>query len=265
MSDLSALLAFAHRLADAAAHETVPLFRAALEIDNKLGEDGFDPVTQADRNAEAAIRALIGQEFPDHGILGEEFDDKRPASSGDDFCWVIDPVDGTRAFISGMASWGTLIALSQNGVPVLGIMDQPYVGERFCAMRDGPALHVRAGKSTPITTRACPALEQATAVTTGPEFLVSPGASAAWDEISTRARLIRYGGDCYNYALLAAGFVDIVIEEGLKPYDIQALIPIVEQAGGIVTNWQGGPAHEGGQVVACGDARLHADIVSRLS
>ena len=265
MSDLSALLAFAHRLADAAAHETVRLFRAALEIDNKLGEDGFDPVTQADRNAEAAIRALIGQEFPDHGILGEEFDDKRPASSGDDFCWVIDPVDGTRAFISGMASWGTLIALSQNGVPVLGIMDQPYVGERFCAMRDGPALHVRAGKSTPITTRACPALEQATAVTTGPEFLVSPGASAAWDEISTRARLIRYGGDCYNYALLAAGFVDIVIEEGLKPYDIQALIPIVEQAGGIVTNWQGGPAHEGGQVVACGDARLHADIISRLS
>ena len=265
MSDLSALLAFAHRLADAAAHETVPLFRAALEIDNKLGEDGFDPVTQADRNAEAAIRALIGQEFPDHGILGEEFDDKRPASSGDDFCWVIDPVDGTRAFISGMASWGTLIALSQNGVPVLGLMDQPYVGERFCAMRDGPALHVRAGKSTPITTRACPALEQATAVTTGPEFLVSPGASAAWDEISTRARLIRYGGDCYNYALLAAGFVDIVIEEGLKPYDIQALIPIVEQAGGIVTNWQGGPAHEGGQVVACGDARLHADIISRLS
>ncbi|MGB1118841.1 MAG: histidinol-phosphatase [Parvibaculales bacterium] len=265
MSDLSALLAFAHRLADAAAHETVPLFRAALEIDNKLGEDGFDPVTQADRNAEAAIRGLIGQEFPDHGILGEEFDDKKPASSGDDFCWVIDPVDGTRAFISGMASWGTLIALSQNGVPVLGIMDQPYVGERFCAMRDGPALHVRAGKTTPITTRACPALEQATAVTTGPEFLVSPGASAAWDEISTRARLIRYGGDCYNYALLAAGFVDIVIEEGLKPYDIQALIPIVEQAGGIVTNWQGGPAHEGGQVVACGDARLHADIISRLS
>ena len=265
MSDLSALLAFAHRLADAAAHETMPLFRAALEIDNKLGEDGFDPVTQADRNAEAAMRALIGQEFPDHGILGEEFDDKKPASSGDDFCWVIDPVDGTRAFISGMASWGTLIALSQNGVLVLGIMDQPYVGERFCAMRDGPALHVRAGQSKPITTRACPALEQATAVTTGPEFLVSPGASAAWDEISTRARLIRYGGDCYNYTLLAAGFVDIVIEEGLKPYDIQALIPIVEQAGGIVTNWQGGPALEGGQVVACGDARLHADIISRLS
>jgi myo-inositol-1(or 4)-monophosphatase len=265
MSDLSALLAFAHRLADAAALETVPLFRAALEIDNKLGEDGFDPVTHADRNAEAAIRALIGQEFPEHGILGEEFDDKKPSGSGDDFCWVIDPIDGTRAFISGMASWGTLIALSQNGVPVLGIMDQPYVGERFCAMRGGPALHMRAGKSTPITTRACPTLEQATAVTTGPEFLVSPGASAAWGEISTSARLIRYGGDCYNYALLAAGFVDIVIEEGLKPYDIQALIPIVEQAGGVVTDWQGGPAHEGGQVVACGDAGLHAELVSRLT
>ena len=264
MSDLSAFLAFAHRLADAAAQETVPLFRASLEIDNKLSEAGFDPVTHADRNAEAAMRALIGQEFPEHGILGEELDDKKPSDSGDDFCWVIDPIDGTRAFISGMASWGTLIALSQNGVPVLGIMDQPYVGERFCAMRGALTLHLRAGKSTPMTTRACPTLEQATAVTTGPEFLVSPGASAAWGEISTSARLIRYGGDGYNYALLAAGFVDIVIEEGLKPYDIQALIPIVEQAGGIVTDWQGGPAHEGGQVVACGDTGLHAELVSRL-
>ena len=265
MSDLSALLAFAHRLADAAALETMPLFRAALEIDNKLGEGGFDPVTHADRNAEAAIRTLITQEFPDHGILGEEFDEKPPAGSGGGFCWVIDPIDGTRAFISGMPSWGTLIALSQNGVPVLGIMDQPYVGERFCATRDGSALHLRAGKTTPITTRTCPALEQATAATTGPEFLVSPGARDAWDEISAGARLVRYGGDCYNYALLAAGFVDIVIEEGLKPYDIQALIPIVEQAGGIVTNWQGGAAHEGEQILACGDARLHEDIVSRLS
>ncbi len=265
MLDLSALLAFAHRLADAAALETIPLFRAALEIDNKLGEGRFDPVTRADRNAEAAIRTLITQEFPDHGILGEEFDEKPPAGSGGGYCWVIDPIDGTRAFISGMPSWGTLIALSQNGIPVLGIMDQPYVGERFCAMRGGTALHLRAGKTTPISTRACPTLEQATVATTGPELLISPGASAAWDEISTSARLVRYGGDCYNYALLAAGFVDIVIEEGLNPYDIQALIPIVEQAGGIVTNWQGGPAHEGGQIVACGDTRLHASIVSRLS
>jgi myo-inositol-1(or 4)-monophosphatase len=265
MSDLSALLAFAHRLADAAALETMPLFRAALEIGNKLGEGGFDPVTHADRNAESAIRTLITQEFPDHGILGEEFDEKPPADSGGGFCWVIDPIDGTRAFISGMPSWGTLIALSQNGVPVLGIMDQPYVGERFCATRGGTALHLRAGKKTPISTRACPTLEQATVATTAPELLISPGASAAWVEISTSARLVRYGGDCYNYALLAAGFVDIVIEEGLKPYDIQALIPIVEQAGGIVTNWQGGPAHEGGQIVACGDTRLHASIVSRLS
>ena len=149
MSDLSALLAFAHRLADAAALETMPLFRAALEIDNKLGEDGFDPVTHADRNTEAAIRTLITQEFPDHGILGEEFDEKPPAGSGGGFCWVIDPIDGTRAFVSGMPSWGTLIALSQNGVPVLGIMDQPYVGERFCAVRGGTALHLRAGKRRP--------------------------------------------------------------------------------------------------------------------
>ncbi|MEC7594430.1 MAG: inositol monophosphatase family protein, partial [Pseudomonadota bacterium] len=136
---------------------------------------------------------------------------------------------------------------------------------RFCAMRGGTALHLRAGKKTPISTRACHTLEQATVATTAPELLISPGARAAWVEISTSARLVRYGGDCYNYALLAAGFVDIVIEEGLKPYDIQALIPIVEQAGGIVTNWQGGPAHEGGQIVACGDTRLHASVVSRLS
>ena len=264
MSDLSPLLAFAHRLADAAALETMSLFRAELEIDNKLGDGGFDPVTLADRNAEAAIRALITQEFPDHGILGEEFDEKQPSSSGDGFSWVIDPIDGTRAFISGMPSWGSLIALSQNGIPVLGIMDQPYVGERFCAMRGGTALHLRAGKRTPISTRACPTLEQATVATTAPELLISPGASAAWSEISTSARFVRYGGDCYNYALLAAGYVDIVIEEGLKPFDIQALIPIVEQAGGIVTNWQGGPAHEGGQVVACGDTRIHASIVSHL-
>ena len=192
-------------------------------------------------------RELITQEFPGHGILGEEFGEKQPSSSGDGFCWVIDPIDGTRAFISGMLSWGTTDC-AVKCLPVLGIMDQPYVGERFCATRDGSALHLRAGKTTPITTRTCPALEQATAATTGPEFLVSPGARDAWDEISAGARLVRYGGDCYNYALLAAGFVDIVIEEGLKPCDIQALIPIVEQAGGIVTNWQGGAAHEGGQI-----------------
>ena len=264
MSDLNELLAFAHRLADAAAQETMPVFRTALEIDNKLDEAGFDPVTHADRNAEAAIRALITQEFPEHGILGEEFDEKKPSGSGDDFCWVIDPIDGTRAFVSGMATWGTLIALSQNGEPILGIMDQPYVGERFCAASGWPAMHLRSGKSTPITTRACPTLEQATAVTTGPEFLVSPGASAAWDQISAGARLIRYGGDCYNYAMLASGYVDIVFEEGLEPYDIQALIPIVEQAGGVVTDWKGRSAHEGGQVVACGDAALHAELLSRL-
>ena len=262
MSDLSALLAFAHRLADAAAEQTLPLFRAALEIDNKLGVDGFDPVTHADRNAEAAIRDLILAEFPDHGILGEEFGEKPSSGSGDDFCWVIDPVDGTRSFIAGMPIWGTLIALSQNDVPVLGVMDQPYVGERFCAARAGPALHVRAGKSTPITTRACPTLEHATIATTAPELLISPGAAALWADISARARLVRYGGDCYNYVLLAAGFVDIVIEEGLNPYDIQALIPIIEQAGGVVSDWQGGPAHAGGQIVACGDPRLHEAILT---
>ena len=260
MADLHALMAFAHRLADAAAEETLPLFRATLDIENKLDAGAFDPVTRADRNAEISIRKLIEAEYPDHAILGEEFGEK----SGNEFCWVLDPIDGTRSFIAGMPCWGTLIALSQNGAPVLGVMDQPYVGERFCAIRGGPAENIRAGKSTKIETRACPSLNMATVATTAPELFTTPGSAQAWSEISRTAQLVRYGGDWYKYALLAAGFIDVVIEEGLQPYDIQALIPVVEQAGGVITDWQGGPAHAGGQALACGDPNLHAGLLALL-
>jgi histidinol phosphatase-like enzyme (inositol monophosphatase family) len=257
---LTDLLGFAHQLADAAARATLPLFRNLESVENKLS-DGFDPVTAADRNAETAIRALIENHYPSHAITGEEFDNK----AGDAFEWVIDPIDGTRAFMSGIPTWGTLIGLNFEGQPILGLMDQPFTQERFFAVQGQGANLRHIDSQTPMATRACASLDNAVLATTSPDLFADTPGEAAWQRISSQAKLVRYGGDCYNYALVAMGQVDIVMEQGLKDVDIQPLIQIVEEAGGIVTDWQGGPAQSGGTAIACGDTALHEKLLALLA
>ena len=260
-AQLGELGELAGRLADAAGAAILPHFRATLAVDNKLGDNGFDPVTLADRAAEAAIRGLLAATRPQDAIFGEE-QGYRPGSSG--LTWVIDPIDGTRAFITGMPLWGTLIALHDGLRPVLGVMDQPYIGERFCGSRLGATLR-RGGVSRPLHTRGCGGLSQAALQCTALDMF-KPGAErTAYDALADTVRLRRYSGDCYAYCMLAHGLLDLVVEAELKPYDIQALIPIVEAAGGRISDWRGGDAQLGGQVLAAGDAALHARALEVLA
>lgn len=261
----------AEAMADAARFVILPWFRRPdLDADNKL-QDGFDPVTVADRAAEQAMRAVLAKQRPDDGIWGEEFG-KQPGSSG--LTWVLDPIDGTRGFISGTPTWGVLIALSDDrgdgsgdgdgggGGPVIGIIDQPYTGERF-AGGFGRSDMTRAGVTQLLTCRDTPELQAATLFTTFPE-VGSADERAGFEAVAQQVRLTRYGMDCYAYALLAAGQVDLVIEAGLNAYDIQGPIAVVEAAGGIVTNWQGGKAHNGGRALAAANASLHAQALAIL-
>jgi myo-inositol-1(or 4)-monophosphatase len=251
---------FACTLADAAAEVILPHFRSQLAIDNKAGPAAyFDPVTVADRDAESAMRALIEHHYPTHGILGEEHGTKTGTS---DHLWVLDPIDGTRGFMTGLPTWGTLIGLQQGDTPVVGVMNQPFVGERFIGSPDGAELHSR-DSVTRLATRRCARLEDAVLASTSPEMF-QPDELARFENIRRRVRLTRFGGDCYGFALLAAGFIDLVIEAGLKPYDIVALMPIIERAGGVVTTWEGGPAHKGGCIVAAGDRALHEAVLKLL-
>lgn len=258
--DLKNLLAFAHQLADAAAAVTLPLFRNLPEIDNKLS-GGFDPVTIADREAETAIRDLIDSHYPAHAILGEEHGEK----SGGPEQWVLDPIDGTRAFISGIPSWGTLIAMNEGDKVTIGMMDQPFTKERYYASHAHGAYLRHGDNIIALTTRACASLDQAILATTTPVLFDNTPQEAVWQKLSHAVQLTRYGGDCYNYALLAAGHIDLVVEQSLQPYDIQALIPIVEEAGGVITDWQGNSAMQGGQVIAAGDKAMHAAAMEILS
>lgn len=251
--------AFFDRLADAARAETLPRFRAGTGIVNKES-GGFDPVTEGDRGAEAAIRALIEAEFPDHGILGEEY-----GSTGldRDHVWVIDPIDGTRAFISGLPVWGTLIGLYHHGRAVMGLMDQPFIGERFYADGDGAFYSGPAGAGA-MRTRDCGDLSKAILFTTAPQ-LYTGDLLTRFTAVSDQVRMTRYGCDCYAFALLAAGQIDLVIECGLKPYDIGGLIAPIEQAGGVVTTWQGERPEMGGNIIAAGSAGLHAQALALLA
>jgi myo-inositol-1(or 4)-monophosphatase len=253
------LRAFADALADSARTAILPHFRAAIPIEDK-GVSAFDPVTQADRDSESAMRALIEQRFPEHGILGEEFGEK-PARG--DFTWVLDPIDGTRAFIAGLPLWGVLIGLYHQGRPLLGVMDQPYLDERFRGWPGG-AEFVARGQTRPLKTRACASLSHAVLATTDP-YLFQGAEAEAFARVRGAAKLTRYGGDCYAYCMLAAGHVDVVIESGLNAYDIAALIPIIEGAGGSVTSWSGADASQGGQVLALGDARLAGETAAMLT
>ena len=257
-----AFLACAHELADRAAASTMPHFRVPIPVDNKDGEGGFDPVTAADRAAEVAIAAHLAVAWPDHGLEGEEFGITQPDAR---FRWVVDPIDGTRAFITGSPMWGTLIGLLDGARPIAGLMDQPFTGERFWS--DGARSFASRNASTPVPmqTRPCASLGSAVLMTTDP-LLFPPGAErVAFENLRAKVQLTRYGGDCYAYALLASGFVDIIVESGLKPYDIVALIPIVEAAGGKVTEWNGGSAARGGRIVATGDPRLHDSVLEQLN
>ena len=251
--------AFFDRLADAANAETLPRFRAGIDVVNKLA-GGFDPVTEGDRTAESAIRALIEANFPDHGILGEEH-----ANVGlDRECvWVIDPIDGTRAFISGLPTWGTLIGFYQNGRGRMGVFEQPFIGERYFA--DGQQSWYRGPDGErALKVRDCGSLANATLFTTSPHIFEADE-YARYSAVERQVRLFRYGVDCYAYGLLAGGHIDLVIESGLKPYDVGALIPIVEQAGGVITTWDGGRPEMGGCVVAAGSAAVHAEALALLN
>jgi myo-inositol-1(or 4)-monophosphatase len=230
-----------------------------MAVENK-GGGRFDPVTVADRDAEAAMRRLIKANFPGHGIVGEEYGPEREDA---DFVWVLDPIDGTRAFISGLPVWGTLIGLKKEGRPVLGMMAQPFTGERFAG--DGSrAWYSGPGGARSLTARPCPALGDATLFTTTPA-LFSRSDRPPYDRVETSVRFARYGTDCYAYCMVAAGHADLVVETELQAYDIVALIPIIEGAGGRVTDWSGNSAASGGRVLASGDRRLHDTVLHLLT
>jgi histidinol phosphatase-like enzyme (inositol monophosphatase family) len=252
-------LGFAHRLADAAGAAILPHFRA-VEANDKAAPGGrFDPVTPADEASEAAMRRLIEDAYPAHGVLGEEFSER---VSQDGWTWILDPIDGTRAFISGIPTWGVLIALAYHGRPVIGILDQPYLEERYAGWPGGAEARLK-GRTQGLRARTCASLNQATLATTD-QNLFNPRERRGFDDVRSAARLTRYGLDCYAYAMVAAGHMDMVIESGLKAFDIAALIPVLHGAGGLVTDWRGGPAWSGGQVIAAGDARIHAQALDAL-
>lgn len=258
----AALLACAHAAADASGKVIRPQFRRTKRVEDKGGAAGFDPVTAADRAGERAISRHLEAAFPDHGIIGEEYGTQRADAR---FRWVLDPIDGTRAFITGLPTWGTLIGLLDGDAAVLGVMDQPFTGERFWSGRSGAHLRSADGRARRIQTRACPSLEQAVFSSTHPDLFAAGREQKVLQAVKSQARLTRYGADCYGFCMLAAGHIDVIVEPGLKPYDIVALIPIIEKAGGCVTTWEGGSATGGGNVVACGDRTLHAKIVRLIA
>ena len=253
---LKRCLAVAEEAAAAAAAVTGRYFRQPIDVISKSDES---PVTKADREAETAARTVFEKHFPEHGIIGEEHG-VAPGTSGID--WIIDPIDGTRGFIAGTPTWGTLIAATAEGRPVYGMVDQPYTRERFegvagRALLNGPRGHRR------LETRAGARLADAILFTTFPEVGTAADRQG-FEAVAARARLVRYGMDCYAYALLAAGHADLVIEAGLSNYDIAAPLALIEAAGGVVTDWKGGPAWHGGQVLAAANPDLHAEALALL-
>ncbi len=267
------LVAVAHQAADAASVPSTANFRQTVDIENKLQGQGFDPVTIADRQAEAEIKTVVQSAFPEHGFFGEE--SERNIKT-DQPMWIVDPIDGTRAYITGMPLWGTLIAVYDGSDAVLGILEQPILKERFVGTcYHSGDLHSQSIKrcaelitpsgTKPLTTRNTQNLDVAIAQTTTPDFFTDQADLKCFQALKDSVSMVRYGGDCYCYALLAMGYIDVVIERLLEPYDIAALIPIVEGAGGKVTDWQGGSAVSGGAVVASANAQLHDKVLARLN
>jgi len=252
--------AFIEKLATAAGETILPFFRSSLGIENKKTGRDFDPVTEADRAAEAVMRRLISSSFPQHGIIGEEFGNERADA---EYVWVIDPIYGTKSFIGGFPVWGTLIALMHNGRPAFGMMHQPFIRERFTGDNGAARYRGPAGERK-LNVRRCAQLSEATLYTTTP-LMFNDAQRAVFTSIEEKVKLSRYGGDCYSYCMLASGHLDLVVETELKPYDIAALIPIVTGAGGVVTNWEGKPAQAGGRIVAAGDPRVHEATLKLLN
>jgi myo-inositol-1(or 4)-monophosphatase len=251
--------AFVDRLADASGEAILPFFRTLLAVEDKSTDGRFDPVTEADRAAETVMRSLIRSTFPDHGISGEEFGSEREDA---EYAWSLDPIDGTKSFISGMPAWGTLIALTRLGQPVFGMMHQPFIGERFTG--DGAAARYRGPRDArDLHVRPCQRLSEAVLYTTSPA-LMNDSDRESFRRVESRVRLSRYGGDCYAYCMLAAGHIDLIIETELKPHDVLALIPIVTGAGGKMTTWNGGSATNGGRLLISGDARVHDEALKLL-
>ena len=254
---MQALIDAAHAAADVAAAVIRPFYRQPLAADTKADES---PVTLADRTAEQAMRAVLAHRFPEHGILGEEYGLDRPEAR---HRWVLDPIDGTRAFITGRPTFGTLIALLEDGRPILGILDQPITGERWTGVHDQPTRfqgpHGRPG------CRPCATLDQAELSCTAPEIFTQDETDR-WRRLQAATRRTSWGGDCYAYGLLALGGVDVIAEAGLKPWDWAALVPIVEGAGGSLTDWDGTPLHEhgDGRVLALGNPALLPQAIALL-
>ena len=252
--------AFIGRLATAAGETILPFFRTSLSIEDKSLTHDFDPVTEADRAAEAVMRRLIKANFPQHGIVGEEFGTEDEDA---EYVWVLDPIDGTKSFIGGFPIWGTLIGLLHRGMPVFGMMHQPFIGERFSG-DNGSARYRGPSGERRLSVRRCASLKEATSYTTSP-LLMNAADRDIFGRIERAVRLSRYGGDCYSYCMLAAGHLDLVVETGLKAYDIAPLIPIITGAGGLVTTWEGNPAQGGGRIVAAGDPRVHQAALKLLN
>lgn len=253
-------IALAHRLCEASGAAIRPYFRQRIDVAHKPGRHAFDPVTEADKGGERAIRAILDAERPNDAILGEEYG-KKPGTSA--WRWVLDPVDGTRSFITGRHEWGSLIALEKNEVPVLGILDQPVLGERFIGV-NGRSHLVQGGAHTPLQTRECPDIAQAVLCSTDPSVYMSAAQQASFAAVKDKVRFTRYLGDCYIFAMLAMGFIDVIVEGPLSRWDIAALVPLVEGAGGIITNWQGDVWRDGDAVLACGDNRVHQQVLALL-
>jgi histidinol phosphatase-like enzyme (inositol monophosphatase family) len=259
---LTAFIAFAHELADLSGAAILPYFRRPIPVENKAGNGGFDPVTAADRSAEQAISRSLAKHWPEHGLEGEEYGSRQGAGR---LRWVVDPIDGTKAFILGLPVWGTLIGLMDGDTPLLGMMDQPYTRERFWSGARASYFRGPEGRQRRLKTRACHQLRNAMLSTTSPDMFAPGVEQRRFTALKARARSARYGGDCYAYCLLAAGYIDVIVESGLKAHDVVALIPIIERAGGCITTWDGRSAAGGGRIVATGDPRLHEEVLSSLA
>ncbi|MEM7017958.1 MAG: histidinol-phosphatase [Pseudomonadota bacterium] len=260
-SELEEYTNFLHTLVDISGEVIRPYFRSTMTVENKAQKQAYDPVTEADQGAETAIREKIHSAYPRHGVYGEE----HGYEAGDSgLIWVIDPIDGTRAFVAGLPVWGTLIGLYNGEHAVLGVMDQPYTRERFIGSRLGGQF-TGPENQTILSSSSCTELAQASLCSTHPELFQTEREKAAFQSLTGKVQSVRYGGDCYFYSLLAYGLVDLVVESGLAPYDIVALIPIIESAGGIVTTWDGLPGHNGGQILAASTPELHSQAMQVLA
>jgi len=258
---LEELEGFLLELNHVSADVILPLFRADHGLEDKGGPGAFDPVTAADKGAEAAIRLHISARYPEHGVIGEEYGEDRPDA---EFVWVLDPIDGTRAFVAGLPVWTTLIGLRHQGKPVLGSIGQPYLGEIYAGHAGGARLISR-GTSRPLAVRQGVGLNQGIIATTDPHGCFDGSEMGAWRQVRAASRLARTGCDAYAYAMVASGTIDLVVEAGLKAWDIDAAIPVIEGAGGHVTDWRGDPVgSEGGQVAIAGDRVLLEEALVAL-